>query len=372
MTSEGKLIARYMPFHLAFKNPSGTSKGVLTEKPSYFLIFASSLAPNIPLGIGEASIIPRISPDDNADYESVLKTYTEAITAKKIGLSSFEEANEWLPLLLQQYVFDLVPSKFPSIRFAAECALRGLANGNCHNLFQNDFSAGKTPLPINGLVWMNSIEVMRTQVAEKIAQGFNCIKLKIGALNFGDELALLQEIRAQHPADKLTLRVDANGAFTPEEALDKLDALAPLELHSIEQPIAKGNFDAMEKLCEESEVPIALDEELASTYTFSGRKTMLEKISPDFIVLKPSLLGGFTACSEWISLAESMGIGWWITSALESNVGLNAIAQFTANYEIGMPQGLGTGQLFEKNIASPLTIKTGNLHYQKFIAWETI
>ncbi len=372
MTLEGKLVARYMPFQLAFKKPAGTSKGILNDKPSYFLIFASSKAPEIPLGIGEASLIPHISPDDNADHEPTLKAYVDTINAKNISLSNFEEASEWLPLLLQQYVFDLISAKFPSIRFAAECALRGLANGNAHTIYKNQFSNGQQPIPINGLVWMNNIDIMRTQAAEKIAQGYNCIKLKIGALNFADELALLQEIRAEHPADKLTLRVDANGAFSPEEALDKLDALAPLQLHSIEQPIAKGNFEAMEKLCELSEVPIALDEELTSTYTFSGRKAMLEQISPEYIVLKPSLLGGFTACSEWISLAESMGIGWWITSALESNVGLNAIAQFTANYEITMPQGLGTGQLYEKNITSPLTIKAGKLHYQKSIAWETI
>jgi len=202
---------------------------------------------------------------------------------------------------------------------------------------------------------------MQKQIQAKIEQGFTCIKMKIGAIDFETEFKLLTSIRQKYSKEQITLRVDANGAFSFEEAKEKLARLAKLGIHSIEQPIAAAQIDLMRELCRQNPLDIALDEELIGIWELAKKRNLLEKIKAQYIILKPTLLGVFRATKEWIQLAETMHIKWWITSALESNIGLNAIAQFTAQYKITIPQGLGTGQLYQNNIDSDLVIKNGHL-----------
>ncbi|MGD1840471.1 MAG: o-succinylbenzoate synthase [Thermonemataceae bacterium] len=259
---------------------------------------------------------------------------------------------------------------FPAIHFALEIAFQDLQQGGKRQLFENDFSNGTAPIPINGLIWMGPKSIMLQQIKEKLAAGDRCIKLKIGAIDFEEELALLKYIRTQFGSEEVIVRVDANGAFKPEEALEKLKRLAELALHSIEQPIATQQWEKMAKLCEQSPLPIALDEELIGVV---DRKALLATIQPQYIILKPSLLGGWAASEAWIALAKKHNIGWWMTSALESNIGLNAIAQFTGNLSLhptATYQGLGTGQLYHNNIPSPLEVNGGWLHYRSHVNWE--
>ncbi|MGB2165189.1 MAG: o-succinylbenzoate synthase, partial [Flavobacteriaceae bacterium] len=237
-------------------------------------------------------------------------------------------------------------------------------------LFPSSFTRGAEKIPINGLVWMGDHSFMKAQIDEKIAQGFDCIKLKIGALDFDDEYSLLEEIRKHYGPEQMMLRVDANGAFTPEGVMDKLQSLADLKIHSIEQPIAAGQADAMRELCIISPISIALDEELIGVIKKEDRSALLDKIMPQYLILKPSLLGGFQSCEEWIALAQERSIGWWVTSALESNVGLSAIAQWTFSLSVKNHQGLGTGSLFTNNFTSPLEVCNGHLNYDPNQNWE--
>jgi o-succinylbenzoate synthase len=259
---------------------------------------------------------------------------------------------------------------FPAIRFGLETALLDLETEKERILFPSDFTQGKSSLPINGLVWMGDTGYMKQQVREKLENGFTCLKLKIGALDFDAEVELIRQIRNEYTASEVELRVDANGAFHPSVALEKLKLLAEFDLHSIEQPIRQGQPDEIAWLCEQTPLPIALDEELIGAGTPDEKKKLLETIRPHYIVLKPSLLGGLKEAGEWIRLAGRQGINWWVTSALESNIGLNAIAQWVFTLKNPMPQGLGTGQLYSNNIISPLYIAEGCLRYDPAGLWD--
>ena len=339
--------ATYQQYNLHFKRPSGTSRGVLTQKETWFII----LEENGKKGIGECGLLRGLSCDDRPDYEAKLQWTCSNIHLGKETL--------WESLI-----------EFPSIQFGVEMAFQSLVSETPFLLFPSSFTEGKKAIPINGLVWMGDEAYMKQQIQEKIAQGFSCIKLKIGAIDFQKELDLLQFIRQHFDENTIEIRVDANGAFSESEALIKLNQLAGFKLHSIEQPIAKNHTDRMSELCKITPIPIALDEELIGVFTLPEKEALLQKIQPQYIILKPSFVGGFRGTSEWISLAEKHQIGWWITSALESNIGLNAIAQWTYLQQNSMPQGLGTGGLYTNNFESPLTISEGQLYYKNDLDWE--
>jgi O-succinylbenzoate synthase len=340
------LKATYQKYLLQFKRPSGTSRGVLNEKETWFII----LEDNGKKGIGECGILRGLSADDRLDYEEKLKWTCDNIHLGKDSL--------WEALL-----------EFPSIQFGIEMAFQSLASENPFMLFASAFTQGKQNININGLVWMGDEEFMRQQIEEKLAQGFHCIKLKIGAIDFQKELDLLRFIRQNFDADTIEIRADANGAFDENKTLYKLNQLSGYHIHSIEQPIKKNNTDRMAELCKTTPIPIALDEELIGVFLHEEKEQLLQKIKPQYIVLKPSFVGGFRGTKEWIDLAKKHQIGWWITSALESNIGLNAIAQWTFLQNNSMPQGLGTGGLYTNNFDCPLEIKKGQLVYNSRLNW---
>ncbi|MCR5862474.1 o-succinylbenzoate synthase [Flavobacterium sp. J372] len=339
--------ARYTKYILNFKRPSGTSRGVMTQKETFFIF----LDENGKQGIGECGLLRGLSFDDRPDYEQKLQWVCDNI---HLG-----EAALWEAL-----------TEFPSIQFGVETAFRSLASEDNFEVFLSEFTKGKASIPINGLVWMGDEGYMKQQIEEKLDQGFNCIKLKIGAIDFEKEIGLLRFIRSNFSAEEIEIRVDANGAFTSYEALYKLKELSEYHIHSIEQPIKNGQHDSMSDLCKLTSLPIALDEELIGVLSYSDKENLLRKIQPQYIILKPSLVGGFRGCDEWIALAEQYNIGWWITSALESNIGLNAIAQYTFTKNNPMPQGLGTGSLYTNNFDSPLEVKNGMLHYNPRLEWD--
>jgi len=341
------LKATYQKYNLEFKIPSGTSRGILTQKETWFII----LEENGKKGIGECGLFRGLSCDHRSDYEAKLQWTCNNIHLGKDLL--------WEALI-----------EFPSIQFGVETAYQSLASESPFLLFPSQFTEGKKSILINGLVWMGEASFMKQQIEEKIAQGFSCIKLKIGAIDFHKELDLLHFIRQNFDEKSIEIRVDANGAFYESEALDKLNQLAGFKLHSIEQPIAKNHTDRMSELCKITPIPIALDEELIGVFSEHEKEQLLQKIKPQFIILKPSLVGGFRGTSAWISLAEKYQIAWWITSALESNIGLNAIAQWTYLQQNSMPQGLGTGGLFTNNFVCPLDVSKGQLWYKKDLNWE--
>jgi L-alanine-DL-glutamate epimerase-like enolase superfamily enzyme len=250
---------------------------------------------------------------------------------------------------------------YPSIVFGIESLTRDIFNGGIGLVFESGFTRKELSIPINGLIWMGDESFMLEQMEEKLAEGFSTIKMKVGAIEWGKEKSLLSQLRKRFSANELTLRVDANGAFTPKDAPVKLAQLAALEIHSIEQPIMAGQLSAMSELCKNSPIGIALDEEMIGIHAFEQKDALLKRIAPQFIVLKPSLHGGFVGCQEWIELAEQHGIAWWMTSALESSIGLNAIAQFTATFKDLLPQGLGTGGLYTNNFDSSLVVEKGQL-----------
>ncbi|MDT0559425.1 o-succinylbenzoate synthase [Ichthyenterobacterium sp. W332] len=339
--------ATYHQYILNFKRPSGTSRGIMKTKETWFIIIESEGKK----GIGECGILRGLSFDDRPDYEEKLKWACNNINLGREALIS-----------------ELI--KFPSIQFGIEMAFKSLESKTSFEFFPSGFTRNEDTIPINGLIWMGTKTFMKEQILEKLKSGFNCIKLKIGAIDFETELELLASIRNEFSGSDLELRVDANGAFTIVEALEKLERLSELELHSIEQPIKQGQFDEMAKLCENTPLPIALDEELIGVFEPSKKKELLNYIKPQYIILKPSLLGGWASSEEWINLAEQQQIDWWITSALESNIGLNAIAQWTYNFNSTLPQGLGTGGLFTNNFSSPLNVKNGTLQYQNNKDWN--
>ncbi len=347
------LCASYQKHTLKFKFEAGTSRGILKEHTAYYLKVWDEDAPEV-IGIGEAAPLKGLSIDYREDFEQKTQDL-----CKEIHGIDWKGDENWL----LDFAENFVPENLPALRFALEVALLDLSKGGEKRIFDNGFYTGVLSLPINGLIWMGEPDFMMRQIEDKLAQGFQCIKLKIGAINFEQELALLDFIRAKYSPEEITLRVDANGAFAPSEALSKLKALAKRGLHSIEQPIAAHQEEEMETLCQKTPLPIALDEELIGIQGGFVQEDLLKTIKPQFIILKPTLLGGITATKKWISIAEKLGIGWWITSALESNIGLNAICQLAAEYPITLPQGLGTGGLYENNIFSPLEIKKDKISY---------
>lgn len=324
---------------LHFKQPAGTSRGVYTTRRSWFLRVSDGSA----VGVGECAPLPDLSCDARPDYTAVLRRFCDDV--ERTGRIPYDDLRD-----------------YPSMLFGLETALLSLHRGSL--LFDTPFARGEQGIPINGLVWMGSFDEMSARIEQKISQGFRCIKLKIGAIDFDDELLLLKRIRDRFGPRELELRVDANGAFSFDEALYKLELLSQYALHSIEQPIRAGQWANMAELCRESPLRIALDEELIGINDPDQKRQLLSIIKPAYIVLKPSLHGGMQGCREWIDTARDMQIGSWITSALESNVGLNAIAQFCSSVygdAITFPQGLGTGQLFTDNIPLPLEIRDARL-----------
>jgi L-Ala-D/L-Glu epimerase len=339
--------ATYQKHVLNFKQPSGTSRGVLKSKETWFILIKD----NGKHGIGECGMFKGLSIDDRPDYEEKLQW-----TCKHIN-SDLKELFQAL-------------TEFPSIQFGLEMALKSLESKNQFELFPSNFTKGTDSIPINGLIWMGTEDFMRKQVKEKIESGFKCIKMKIGAINFKSEVEILKSIRKEFSSNDIELRVDANGAFSTSEALEKLKTLSDFDIHSIEQPIKQGQINEIAKLCDITPLPIALDEELIGVFSKERKEALLETIKPQFIILKPTLIGGFQGSDDWIDIAESNQIGWWITSALESNVGLNAIAQYTYTKNNVLPQGLGTGSLFTNNFESPLQVKNGTLKYKSNNSWN--
>lgn len=334
------MTATFHSYTLNFKNPSGTSRGILNTKETFFL----EIFDDHQKGVGECGLFRGLSYDDTPDYEKKLEWLCDNI-------------NENAEILKQELVH------FPSIWFGYEQAILNLKNGN-NIYFPSDFTKGNSYIKINGLIWMGNAEFMQAQIEEKLSHGFDCIKLKIG-VDWKSEKEILKKLRVKFPLERLELRVDANGGFSFEEAKDVLVELQELGIHSIEQPIKAGNIHRMEQLCSHAPTPIALDEELIGLVEFTEKKKLLEKIRPQYIILKPSLIGGFSGTDEWIALAEQFEIGWWITSALESNIGLNAIAQYTFTKNAQLPQGLGTGGLFTNNLPSSLELNGDLLRFRQ-------
>lgn len=329
---------------LHFKQPAGTSRGVLTEKPSFFVV-ARDLEEDGRIGIGECSLIPGLSP------ESAPRARMEL---KKLATSGALDPRS-------------MSLQYPAVRFAAETALIDLLTEGDRTLFPGPFTQGH-PVPINGLIWMGTPESMVEQAQDLLDRGFTTLKMKVGALDFDQECACIEAIRSVAPVDKVTLRLDANGGLDdadPAVTLRKMDRLAGYDIHSMEQPIRPGQWKKMEYICAESPIPVALDEELIGIQDTALRRNLLHLIKPAFIILKPSLIGGFVEANHWIDLAAEVEAGWWATSALESNIGLNAIAQWAADAIAEdprpLPQGLGTGSLFTDNIPSPLVVSGGTL-----------
>lgn len=349
--------ASYHKHVLKFSFDARTSRGAMREKTSYFIKIWDESNESL-FGIGECGPLPKLSLDDRPDYEDFLADRVSKLSAQRIPVIA--EVFDW--------VKDFIPSEWPSIRFGFETAWLDYLNGGKREVFPGSFYQGK-PIPINGLIWIGDLETMLLQITDKIDQGFNCIKMKVGSLDFEKECDILQYIRRKYYQRDITIRLDANGAFKTNEALWKLQQLERFDIHSIEQPIKAGD-EYLGELCKLSPIPIALDEELIGVYETNLKRDLLNRFKPQYIILKPSLHGGFASCREWIQLAEEAGIGWWITSALESNIGLNAIAQFTSQFDLKTLQGLGTGMLYINNVESPLEVKSGNLVYNSTLQWN--
>ena len=338
--------ASFKKYTLQFKQASGTSRGVYTTRDSWFIFISDGTN----TGIGECAPLPDLSIEPLKKMGAKLLQICEQIDY----FCQFpEELKTW-----------------PSIRFGLETALRDLRNGGQRQLFPSEFTRGKQGIPINGLIWMGTPEFMKQQIRAKLDAGFHCIKMKIGALDFETEIELLKSIRKEFSANEITLRVDANCAYTYQTALENLKRLSDLQIHSIEQPIETGRWDEMAELCRQSPVPIALDEELIGITSEKEIQKLVETIRPAYLILKPSLHGGFAGCEQWIRQAEKASSGWWITSALESNIGLNAIAQWTFHLNAKNEQGLGTGQLFTNNFDSPLEIEGERLWHRPEKEWQ--
>ena len=331
--------ATYYQHLLQFKRPGGTSRGILHTKETFIL----EITEDSKKGIGECALFRGLSSDDHPNYEDQLQWLCDNI--------NLNEA------VIKEKLID-----YPSLWFGYEQAVQNLKLGS-DIYFDNDFTKGKSPIKINGLIWMGNVDFMREQIEEKLNLDFNCIKLKIG-VNWEEEKKVIAELRRHYPKDQLEIRVDANGAFSFEKAQIVLRELAELGIHSIEQPIKAGQIDLMAQLCESTPTPIALDEELIGKNRVSEKIEILTRIKPQYIILKPALVGGFSGSDEWISEAKKLGIDWWITSALESNIGLNAIAQYTYSKQSPLPQGLGTGALFTNNFESNLILKGDQLWHQ--------
>ncbi|MFC0876150.1 o-succinylbenzoate synthase [Saccharicrinis sp. FJH2] len=326
---------------LVFRFPAGTSRGVLKTKPAWLLLFTYGNKK----GIGEISRLPGLSFDENSEFENRLYRVIENINSGKDLNSILNDLIYW-----------------PSIHFAVETGLKDLRSEH-HTFVDNWFTQGKDGIPINGLIWMGDKAWMTRQIDNKLSKGFNCLKMKIGAIDINTELNILKNIRKRYSADKLELRVDANGAFSEKNVMLILDKLAGLKIHSIEQPVKSGQPELMQKICANTPVPVALDEELIGIFDFEQQQELLSYVSPQYIILKPGLQGGFEICETWMNIADHLNIKYWVTSSLESNIGLNAIAQWTSTLGIRIHQGLGTGSLYENNFESPLYIRNDKLWF---------
>lgn len=343
-------VASYKKHTLIFKKPAGTSRGRLRTKTVFFIRLADRRRSNR-IGLGECAPWPGLSLDDRPDFEAKLAAVCE-------------ELNRRCP----PEEMDL--TDFPALAFGLEMAWRDWQHGGIRQLFDNDFSRRGRRIPIHGLIWMGSPEDMLRQVHHKVSQGHTCLKLKIGALDFAAECSLLSDIRHHYPPDQIELRLDANGAFSREFAFEHLSELAQFQIHSIEQPLKPGQSQDMAKLRHHSPIDLALDEELIGVTTQARKRELLETIKPHYLVLKPALLGGFAAAEAWIALAQELGIGWWVNSALESNIGLNALGQWVSSLNPTAIQGLGTGQLYTNNIPSPIRPTRGALIYDQTLTWD--
>lgn len=330
---------------LEFKKPAKTSRNIFDQRKIRYIL----LTKNGITGIGEASPLKLLSIDDVEHYDATLEAFCNEVTQ---GVD----------------INDLELDQFPSIRFGLETAILDLHNGGTRKLFNTEFTRGK-PIPINGLVWMSDLESMYAEAIQKINQGFRCIKFKVGAHDFDAECRLLERIRKQFSAFDLEIRLDANGAFLLDEAHQQLRDLSRFEIHSIEQPIKPNQWDDMARLCAEANISIALDEELIGLDVIQQGNSLLTHVKPAYLILKPNLIGGYTIGDEWIKLCRQHQMGWWATSALESNIGLNGIAQWVSTYDFDMPQGLGTGGLYANNIPSPLEIIGQSIVYQPEKKW---
>ena len=327
---------------LEFTKPAKTSRNTFKSRDIYIIHLKDELSGKV--GMGESAPLSLLSVDDIPNYEEVLKEKVDFFC-------EFQDIN------------DLGLEKYPSIRFGLETAINSLVGDASGRMYQTPFTLGKVKIAVNGLVWMNDIDAMHQEAIAKIESGFNVIKFKVGALDFDEECRLLEKIRKQYSAFKITLRLDANGAFQAAEAIEQLKELSRFEIHSIEQPIATGQWDDMEQLCIESPIDVSLDEELIGLPPAKGA-AMLRYIDPKYVILKPNLIGGVAIADEWIAEAQKQDIGWWATSALESNIGLNAIAQWVSTYKNPLHQGLGTGSLFSNNFESPLKLENGWMGFQ--------
>ncbi len=342
------LKAYFKKYQLHFKFNALPSRGGMQVKNGYYLFITDGSN----TGIGECSFIEGLSIDPLNNYEHKLEQLCSFISS--------EDDNEKPDL-----------DRYPSIRFGWETALLDLKAKGSKVLFKSAFTEGIAQIPINGLIWMGNRDFMQEQINQKLKDGFKCIKIKVGAINFDDEIMLLEFIRSHFSAEVMEIRVDANGAFKEADVFDKLNRLAQFNIHSIEQPVKQGQLSLMKQVCLKSPIPVALDEELIDLHGISKRE-LLETIRPQYIILKPGLLGGFEVCNEWIALASTLNTGWWATSALESNIGLNAIAQWVFTKSETMVQGLGTGGLYTTNLSSPLFIKNGYLGYDPQKPWGPI
>lgn len=343
------LKAFYKKHILNFKFEAGTSRGILNEHIVWYIYVYNENEPTI-FGIGEAAPLKGLSIDYLPDFEIIIQKTINIFNSNNIA--------------------DLV--NFPALNFAFETALLDLKNKGIRKIFDTDFYNQEKKIAINGLVWMNSATNMKAQIIEKINNGFDTIKLKIGAIDFKQELELLKFIRNEFSTNDIEIRLDANGAFSYAEALEKLKQLSEYQIHSIEQPIKQRQWTEMAELCLDSPIAIALDEELIGISDTNAQKMLLETINPTYIILKPTLLGGFESTKNWIDLAKIKNIKWWMTSALESNIGLNAICQFCSTFKNELKQGLGTGSLYKNNVTSPLTVENGTVYYKQSEKWELI
>ncbi len=339
------LCARWFPYTLRFNFTAQTSRMIMHEKKTYFIVMWYSDRPDIK-GIGECALFEGLSAEDNGCYESVLDSYCKNPEGEVPDVSS--------------------------IRFGVDTAMHDLENGGKHLIFNSEWTEGMKGIQINGLIWMGNHSEMLTRIKQKIESGFRVLKMKIGGIDFESEMNLLGYVRQYFPEADLTIRLDANGSFTPENVMEKLSVISKYNIHSIEQPIKSGRWKIMSRVCAESPVPIALDEELIGFNSFEFKCELLDTVRPQYIILKPSLCGGFGQADEWIAECEKRDIGWWATSALESDIGLNAIAQWVATKNVNLPQGLGTGQLYTNNITSPLELQADCLWYNTTKAWGNI
>jgi len=342
------LRASYITHPLVFRRPAGTSRGILRKKPCWYILLVDRDGCT---GIGEVSFIPGLSVERPEGLEQGLEEFCRRISTGEA------DPRDSLP-------------EMPGLQFAMATALLDLKNGGSRILHPSAFVKGKEGIVTNGLIWMGDPGYMLRQIGEKLDAGFRVLKMKVGAMSFQDELEMIRAVRREYGPADIEIRLDANGAWDADEATEKLKRLSACHIHSLEQPIAAGQTGAMARVCAESPVDIALDEELIGISDPPGMKEILDTISPAYIILKPGLLGGMEKASVWIRLAEERGTGWWVTSALESNIGLNAIAQWTASLGVTMPQGLGTGGLYSNNIASPLEMEGEKLWYRPGRSWD--